>query len=76
MLGGFPVVYTSAAMQLLVERQISVPYYYWVGIRRANDSSPFKAMFTEATVGPNVSNIGPYAHWWVLACLVGACMLA
>ncbi len=74
MQGGFLVVYSSAAQQLLVERTITLPWHYWLGVRRDNSSVPYKAV-TGATVGPDTSNAGPYAHWWA-ACVVAACQAA
>jgi hypothetical protein len=60
--GGSLVVYTSAAQQLLVERTISLPWHYWLGVRRDNSSVPYSAA-SGATVAQATSNARPYSHW-------------
>jgi hypothetical protein len=60
--GGTPVVYTSSQQQLLVEGMLTLPAVYWIGVTRDNDTMPYTTV-TGASVSPNTSNSGPYAHW-------------
>jgi hypothetical protein len=55
-------VYTSAQQQLLVERALTLPAVYWIGINRKNSTIDYTTV-TGASVSPNTSNSGPYAHW-------------
>ncbi len=65
-LNGHLVKYDNAGLQYDVEQYLNrtgalSPYYYWIGISRANENETYQ--FIDGSGVPQIATNVPYAHW-------------